>query len=122
MGISMISYIDLDLELAAELGRARENFCNAAADNEQLLLLLLINPIQAFADAEIELSARARQYIRNVYPGRAYENIELYEAVRDGRVRLPWIKGIRLRRATPSQQEQTQMEFLTFNYAFNLFI
>ncbi len=102
----------LDPELSSELEQAREIFYNAALEDEQLPRLLLVDPIHALADAGVDLSARAREYIREMYPGRQYGNEELYERIRAGDARIPWVRNVRLRRmddpppAPPAQPRQ----------------
>ena len=95
----------LDPALAVELDLARECFYEALEGNTQLPLLLLVDPIRALEDAGARLSGRARQYIRRAYPGRSYGNREIYSAVQDGKIQLPRLRAVRVRREVTEQED-----------------
>ncbi len=84
----MTKSTELDPDLAVELTRVREDFLGAATENKQLFVLLLVDPVQAFSKAGIKISDQARQYIRNTYTEKAFGNVELYEAILEGRARV----------------------------------
>jgi hypothetical protein len=91
--------------IAAEIQEARNRFREAAAKDERLALLTLIDPIRAFEDAGITFSRSARRYLRHAYPQFQYGEKELYEGVRDGRIKIPWIKKVRVREEQDPEQE-----------------
>lgn len=96
-----------DIALEVELERATKCFYEAAEKNSQLPILLLVDPIRAMEDAGAKLSQRARRYIRRTYTGRAYGNTELYEAVRSGEIKVPWLRAVHLRKGQQPKQEGT---------------
>ena len=87
-----------DLALESEIERARRCFYKSSERNPELLILLLVDPIQAFLDAGANLSNRARRYIRTAYPGFPYNSKELYQAVKNGKRKLPCLKNVRIHR------------------------
>jgi hypothetical protein len=82
--------------IARELAKARKQFKEAAAKDRTLALLSLVDPIQAFADARVKLSAETRKYLRRNYPQFHYGDTRLYRAVREGRTKIPWVKKVRV--------------------------
>jgi len=82
--------------VATELRQAGERFCMAVEADDRLALLSLVDLIRAYADAGIFLSRATRRYLRQAHTHLPFGNTKLYEAVRDGKVKLPWIKGIRV--------------------------
>ncbi len=85
-----------DWSYAAELEAASRAFYQAARERPQLKVLFLVNPIRAFADADIELSRRARKRLREAHPEIAWDNHELFDQVRTGEVVLDFIADVRL--------------------------
>jgi hypothetical protein len=80
---------------------AARQFESAVQSDPHLKVLLLVDPLQAFADAGVTLSKPARRLIRRTHPDLAYGNRELYDAVRQGRVRLEWVQRVTLGRPLP---------------------
>lgn len=79
-----------------ELAKARKQFKKAATRDRTLALLSLVDPIQAFADAGVDLSAETRKYLRRTYPLFRYGDTRLYRSVREGRTKIPWVKNVRV--------------------------
>ena len=78
-----------------EFQKARESFQQVLVKDQQMGLLLLVDPIRAFADAGIKLSPQTRRYIRRNNPQFAYGNNRLYDAIKDGKIKTPWIKSVK---------------------------
>ncbi len=95
-----------DISPHKELALAARKFLSATERDPILKLLLLVDPIHAFADAGIHLSKRARKLLRRSHPELSYGNDELYEGVRSGSVKLSWIEKIEL--GNPRQIEKEQ--------------
>lgn len=92
----------IEKELSQALKRLRE----AAVKDERLGMLFLIDPIRAFADADVELSPAAQKYLYRTYPGFFYADNILYKDVRDGKKQLPWIKRVKFRSSKMSTCEE----------------
>jgi hypothetical protein len=84
-------------DVAAEIQEARDRFRKAAEKDERLALLTLVDPIRAFDDAGITLSKSARRFLKHAYPQFQYGKKALYEGVRDGNIKVPWIKKVKVR-------------------------
>ncbi len=82
--------------VATELKEARKKFRQAAAEDERLALLFFVNPIRAYADAGAVLSKHTRQAISDASPQSSFAPDEVYEGIRDGKIKIPWIKRIRV--------------------------
>ena len=91
----MVCYDDVP-RMPRELVLAKKEFRKKLSKNKRLGFLLLIDPIRAFKDAGIELGKEARKYIRKRNPQLACCNRDLYDAVKAGRIRLPWITSVKL--------------------------
>ena len=91
----MANYIDLDYEMELELTEVRQHFVEAAAHDERLGLLLMVDPIRAFREVGAELSPRTQAYLRQQYPGMPFDNEELFHAVLSGDYQIPWVVGVR---------------------------
>jgi hypothetical protein len=89
-----------------ELALAAREFQRRRCHDSLLKSLFLVDPIQAFADGGIVLSKRARKLLRRIYPGLADVDEKLYQRVKTGAIRLPWIEGIDLGTAVPVSVEQ----------------
>lgn len=81
---------------AAEMIEAGRAFYDASVDEPFLRILMLVNPIRAFADAGIQLSRSARKRLREDYPEMAWDNDKLYDRVQSGEVVLDFIAEVRL--------------------------
>lgn len=79
-----------------ELALAARRFLAVARNDPRLQILLLVDPIQAFADAGIPLTKRARKLLRRYHPDCSYGNQRLYEGVKTGAIRLAWIDKVEL--------------------------
>ena len=82
----------------AELASAARRFLPVAEKDQRMALLLLVDPIQAFADAGIPLTKRARKLLRRQHPDCSYGDHDLYEAIKTGARGLSWIDSIELGR------------------------
>jgi len=87
-----------------ELALAARKFLIAKERDPILQILLLVDPIRAFADADIHLSKPARKLLRRKHPEAAYGNDELYKGVKSGSIKLSLIEKIEL--GNPRQIEK----------------
>jgi hypothetical protein len=94
-----------DVSPNKELFLAARRFLVAAEDRQMLKTLLLVDPIRAFSEADIQLSKPARKLLRRKHPEAAYGNDELYEGVKSGSIKLPWIEKIELGRPRRADDE-----------------
>lgn len=83
-------------EVAREIVKAAHRFRERAETDERLKLLLLVDPIRAFGETGLQLSAAAQRRLRKIYPWLREDQEEVFNAIREGDLQASWIRAIHL--------------------------
>ncbi|MGM0560433.1 MAG: hypothetical protein ACQETX_05110 [Pseudomonadota bacterium] len=100
-------------EVAREIVQVAHRFRERAEADERLKLLLLVDPIRAFGEIGLQLSAPARRRLRKIYPWLQKDQEEVFDAIREGTLQASWIRAIHLGetpRFPPEADSGSEME------------